>query len=101
MSQKAFWAGAAFVVVIAITSVTLWEVAAPDTDVAGQLAALNTKDSAIDSKLAQLDAKMEKAAAVLAELQKGTPLKSLAAKLDALNTRKTTSAARSTPSPPI
>jgi outer membrane protein OmpA-like peptidoglycan-associated protein len=83
MSQKAFWAGAAFVVVIAITGVTLWEVAAPDTDVAGQLAALNTK---VDGKLAQIDAKMETATAALAELQKGTPLKSLADKLDALNT---------------
>ena len=102
MSQKAFWAGAAFVVVIAISGATLWEVAAPDTDVGGQLAALNSKIDAtnaalakmqtaapaagIDEKLAQLDAKMEKATAALAELQKGTPLKGLTDKLDALNT---------------
>ena len=104
-SQKSFWVGAAFVVVIAITGVTLWKVAAPEQDVAGQLAALNDKvdatnaalakvqaatktdtGSAIGDKLAQLDVKMDKASAALAELQKGTLLKSLADKLDALNT---------------
>ena len=101
-SQKSFWVGAAFVVVIAITGVTLWKVVAPDENVAGQLAALNSKIDAtnaaltnaqaakptagIDEKLAQLDARMEKAGAALAELQKGTLLKNLAEKLDALNT---------------
>lgn len=101
-SQKSFWVGAAFVVVIAITGVTLWKVAAPNDNIAGQLAALNSKidatnavlakiqaasaSTAINDKLSALDSQIAKTNAALAELQKGTQLKSLAQKLDTLNT---------------
>ncbi len=97
-SQKSFWVGAAFVVVIAITGVTLWEVVAPDTDVAGQLAALNSKidatnvalekvraASAVNDKLSELDAQITKTNAALADLTKSIPQNNVGSRIDALS----------------